>query len=357
MGIDARAATAVDRATKQLAGATRGAARAPRPDGMEAVDRAVQLALLAGFPDRIARRRTRGERALTLFSGKSARLADTSVVHDATLLIALDAEDVGREVVVRLASAIEPDWLMELFPGMVEMVDELVWNAASEQVEQQSRIAFGSVVLDEERKPGATSPEASELLLKAARANAKSLDPEGKAAGLELRLALLAQHFPDAAIPAAGTDAVDAALQRAVVGRTKLSELRNMDLEAELLAALEPGTRALLGREAPLGLTLPGGRSVAVHYEAGKPPWVESRLQDFFGMTRTPTIARGRVPLTVHLLAPNQRAVQVTNDLAGFWERHYPALRRELSRRYPRHAWPEDGGTAVPPPPLAPRRR
>ena len=65
----------------------------------------------------------------------------------------------------------------------------------------------------------------------------------------------------------------------------------------------------------------------------------------------------GRVPLTIHLLAPNQRAVQVTNDLEGFWERHYPALRKELSRRYPRHAWPENGRHAQPPPPVAPRRR
>ena len=85
------------------------------------------------------------------------------------------------------------------------------------------------------------------------------------------------------------------------------------------------------------------GRSVAVHYEPGKPPWVASRLQDFFGMTETPALCAGRVRLTVHLLAPSGRPVQVTQDLAGFWERHYPAVRRELARRYPRHAWPEKG--------------
>jgi ATP-dependent helicase HrpB len=88
-----------------------------------------------------------------------------------------------------------------------------------------------------------------------------------------------------------------------------------------------------------------------VHYESDRPPWVESRLQDFFGMTTGPTIAG--VPLVLHLLAPNQRAVQVTTDLAGFWSRHYPDLRRTLMRRYPKHAWPEDPATAKPP---APRR-
>jgi ATP-dependent helicase HrpB len=84
---------------------------------------------------------------------------------------------------------------------------------------------------------------------------------------------------------------------------------------------------------------LPGGRQVKVHYDAGKPPWIESRLQDFFGVRETPRI--GKTPVVVHLLAPNRRPVQVTSDLAGFWERLYPQVRRELSRRYPKHKWPE----------------
>jgi ATP-dependent helicase HrpB len=81
---------------------------------------------------------------------------------------------------------------------------------------------------------------------------------------------------------------------------------------------------------------------VRVNYETGKPPWIESRLQDFFGMETGPVIAGGRAPLVLHLLAPNHRPVQVTTDLAGFWQRVYPQARKELSRRYPRHAWPEE---------------
>src|SRR5439155_6787411 len=110
----------------------------------------------------------------------------------------------------------------------------------------------------------------------------------------------------------------------------------------------------LLRAEAPERIRLPGGRKLPVHYEPGKPPWIESRLQDFFGSSSGPTICRGRVPLTLHLLAPNGRAVQVTRDLAGFWRQHYPALRRELARRYPRHPWPDDGFSALPP--KTPRR-
>jgi ATP-dependent helicase HrpB len=95
-----------------------------------------------------------------------------------------------------------------------------------------------------------------------------------------------------------------------------------------------------LERLTPERLTLPGGRQVQVHYEEGKPPWIESRLQDFFGVRETPRI--GATPVVVHLLAPNRRPVQVTSDLAGFWTRLYPQVRRELSRRYPKHKWPED---------------
>src|SRR5207247_2551232 len=102
-------------------------------------------------------------------------------------------------------------------------------------------------------------------------------------------------------------------------------------------------------RLAPERVALPGGRRLRVEYELDKPPWIASRLQDFFGLRDGPRVAEGRVPLVLHLLAPNQRPVQVTTDLAGFWQRHYPALRRELMRRYPRHAWPEDPLTAPPP--------
>jgi ATP-dependent helicase HrpB len=112
-------------------------------------------------------------------------------------------------------------------------------------------------------------------------------------------------------------------------------------LERALLELLPPGGGRLLAEVAPERIRLPGGRQVRVRYARNQTPWVASRLQDFFGMQDTPRVARGTVPVVVHLLAPNQRPVQTTTDLAGFWERLYPQVRRELSRRYPRHAWPE----------------
>ncbi len=105
---------------------------------------------------------------------------------------------------------------------------------------------------------------------------------------------------------------------------------------------MPPGTRRLLEEIAPAAIRLPRGRQVPVHYEPNQPPWIASRLQDFFGMRETPAVGRGAVPVVVRLLAPNQRPVQMTTDLAGFWQRLYPQLRKELSRRYPKHAWPEN---------------
>src|SRR5262249_54816738 len=124
-----------------------------------------------------------------------------------------------------------------------------------------------------------------------------------------------------------------------------LAELEAAAGEGGLVRALElqmtTSERRQFEEVAPDRVRLPGGRQVRVHYEAGQPPWIASRLQDFFGMRDTPARARGRVPLVVRLLAPNNRPVQTTTDLAGFWQRLYPQVRKELSRRYPKHKWPE----------------
>ncbi|HVY94989.1 MAG TPA: ATP-dependent helicase C-terminal domain-containing protein, partial [Bryobacteraceae bacterium] len=124
-----------------------------------------------------------------------------------------------------------------------------------------------------------------------------------------------------------------AALHELCRDRTSFTELEC----ADWLALLRPRH---LEKAAPERLRLPGGREVKVNYETGKPPWIESRMQDFFGVKETPWI--NGTPVVVHLLAPNRRPVQVTADLAGFWERLYPQVRRELSRRYPKHKWPEN---------------
>src|SRR6185295_6111748 len=137
-----------------------------------------------------------------------------------------------------------------------------------------------------------------------------------------------------------------AALAALAFGLKSFTDLEYAARGGGLMRALENGMpsadRRLLDEIAPERIRLPGGRSVQVHYEPNQTPWIASRLQDFFGMRETPSVARGAVRLVVRLLAPSQRPVQTTTDLAGFWQRLYPQVRKELSRRYPRHAWPED---------------
>ncbi len=351
MELDPRAVGAVERARKQIARIVRD--RGERPDGLEGVEEALSIAVLAGFVDRVARRRKRGRSDLILSNGRTAELSPSSVVHDALLMVAVDVEEQtgrGRRNVVRLASAIEPEWLLDLHPDLLEMGDELEWNADAGRVDRVSRINCGSVVLDESRAPAPPSPEASELLLRAAVG--RPLTGHDALEQLRARIALVRSKCPELGLDAPPDNA--ALLARACEGLTRLSELEGVDLAALLRAELPAARR--LAVLAPERITLPGGRSTAVHYEPGKPPWIASRLQDFFGMGDTPRICDGREPLTLHLLAPNQRAVQVTSDLSGFWERHYPSIRRELMRRYPKHAWPEDGRNAKPPAPRGRRR-
>jgi ATP-dependent helicase HrpB len=257
---------------------------------------------------------------------------------------------------VRLASAVEPDWLFDLYPDRITLSDDVLWNSESERVEQLSRMAYGAVVLEETRVKAQPSPKTASCLAAAALARASEFLKSDLVEGLLSRVALLAVHFPEAAFPSLDGESLQNVLAEVCASLTSFAELRAIDLAAHLAFTLDANQQRLLENEAPERIRLPGGRSLNVHYERDKPPWIESRLQDFFGMGDTPRVCRGRVPVTLHLLAPNQRAVQVTSDLAGFWERHYPTIRRELMRRYPRHSWPEDGRTATPPEPRPPRR-
>lgn len=358
-GLDVRSVESVRRAQRQLEKLARD--ECDGPGSLDEQERELSRCLLAAFPDRVARRKKRGERELILASGGAARLSEQSEAVDPEFLLALDVEEqkgTSSGITVRLASAIEPDWLLEDFADSVRITDELSWNDHAERVDRVEKMAFGAVVFDEARTAARPSAEASAVLAAAARRGASSsFAKDDRVLSLTLRLRLLREHFPELAFPALDQDSVDATLNLICVGLTSLAELRAVDVTSALLAGLDDKQRRALNDETPTRVRLPGGRTVEVNYEADRPPWIESRLQDFFGMPDGPRLCRGKLPLTIHLLAPNQRAVQVTTDLSGFWERHYPGIRRELMRRYPRQSWPEDGRHATPPEPKPPRQR
>jgi ATP-dependent helicase HrpB len=138
------------------------------------------------------------------------------------------------------------------------------------------------------------------------------------------------------------------AVRACAAGRTSLAELRAADVPGAIRGLLTPAQRRALEREAPAHYVLPSGRPARITYHPGRSPAVAARIQELFGLGATPRLAAGRVPLVFELLAPNQRPVQVTDDLASFWRTTYAQVRGELRGRYPRHPWPEDPWTAPP---------
>ncbi|MEP7353041.1 MAG: ATP-dependent helicase HrpB, partial [Acidobacteriota bacterium] len=270
------------------------------------VDARVRQSILAAFPDRVARRRKDGE--LLLSGGGSAKLPGCRW----EFLVAVDIEERKEHgaPLVRLAVPIEPEWLLD---RAVERIT-LDWNRSAERVEQVSALLYDQLVIEETRAPAIPGEETARLL------SQKALE-----AGVERfadRDAL--QHMVDRAKFAGVTLDPEAKLIELCQNAASFADLR----AADLLNTLRPSR---MEQAAPDRLRLASGRQVQIHYEPGKPPWIESRLQDFFGMKETPKI--NGVPMVVHLLAPNQRPVQVTSDLAGFWERLYPQVRKELMRR------------------------
>jgi ATP-dependent helicase HrpB len=356
LGLDVSAALTIDRVRRQLEPLVERGRSSGR---LAEEDAALREAILAGYPDRVARRRKKGGAELLLSGGGTAQLSEGSVVRDADLMVVTDAEQrsdrAGGAIVARSVTAIEADWLIDVAADRMREAKLYQWNAAAERVEVVERMTYDQLVLDERRawptQVGDADPAAVAAVLHEA-ARDRGLQAFADAEELERlrgRVAFVRQHLPEAGLPELGDAELDAALAELCVGRDRLADLRDAGFLAAVVARLGPTAAGLLAKEAPERVTLPGGRQTRVQYPAGQAPFIASRLQDFFGMAAGPTLARGRVPLTLHLLAPNQRAVQVTSDLAGFWERHYPALRRELGRRYPRHSWPEDPLHAAPP--------
>ena len=291
-------------------------------------DESLLLAILAGFPDRVARRRSGNQ--VMLANGISAELAGGPAPYE--FLLALDAEDRKENPLplIRMTARIEPEWLLDLFPSQITTRETIDWNRTSERVEKVSALLFHKLVIEESRGQASESEAADLLARKALEAGIENFVNREAFEAFQARLAFARIEIPD----------IPQSLRELCLGLQSFADLRAAAPNFLSLLDQKLNTR-LLSELAPLQIRLKSGRQTRVHYEIGRPPWISSRLQDFFGMTDTPRIGPDKTPLVIHLLAPNHRAVQTTTDLAGFWERLYPQVRRELMRRYPRHQWPE----------------
>jgi ATP-dependent helicase HrpB len=312
------------------------------------IEEALLITALSAFPDRVARRRKTGSRELLLSGGGSAQLSPASVVRKSEFMVAVDVEERKEKgslrmsgTRVRLASAIEVEWLAALYPDAITQKTELLWNEKAGRVEEVRQTCYEKIPLEESTRTAPESRETARILASVVESRGIPGLHEGDSfTMLKVRLSLASSHFPAENWPELDESAIRQAIIRMCEGKRRLDELTSSSFIENVMEIFSDRQRRLLIKETPDRIRLRSGRTVRIQYESSKPPWIASRLQDFFGTFTTPSICTGRVPLTLHLLAPNGRAVQVTQDLSGFWQKHYPGIRRELQRRYPKHAWP-----------------
>ena len=329
------------------------------PGSAEARDDALLRSLLAAYPDRLARRRAPHDPRALMVGGRGVRLAGESAVTAAELFVCVEVAPglpgPQAEDLVTLASEVAPAGLPA---ERLRVGVETAFDPARERVAAWRRTRYDDLLLDEREVPPPDPESAADLLAAAAAARlpaALPLDAPEVAAFLA-RARCLADWMPELALPRLDDAAIAALLPALARGRRSFAELRRAPLLERLRGTLTYAQLAALDREAPERLAVPSGSCIRLVYEAGKPPVLAARIQELFGLAETPRIAAGRVPVLLHLLAPNLRPQQVTADLRSFWENTYPQVRKELQGRYPRHAWPQDPWNAPPRRGPAPRR-
>jgi ATP-dependent helicase HrpB len=357
--LNAGAAQSVLRVAKELQSSLRDGERPSSSSGRaHDPEESLLRALLAAFPDRVIARRDAtapradaraGDRGV-MAGGRGVRLAPESVVATAKLFLGISV-DAGRrgeraESVVRLASAIEREWLpaASLSRRTVVELDE-----ATQSVVAFSRTCYRDLVLEEKPAP-VPREEAGALLAELAARRperALALDDPDVAAYLA-RVRSLAAWMPELELPAFGEEMLAEVARELAAGRRSIEEIRRAPLLEALRSKLTYQQQRRLDAEAPERIPVPSGSAIRLDYEPGRPPVLAARIQELFGMAATPRVAGGRVAVVMHLLAPNFRPEQVTEDLASFWKNTYSQVRKELRARYPKHSWPEDPLTARP---------
>jgi ATP-dependent helicase HrpB len=287
-------------------------------------DEAFRRAILAGFPDRVAKRRSPGSPRVLLASGHGAVVAPESGVREAEFLVALDVQagrrGEGSEARIRMASAVEREWLTPTANRV-----EHAFDHESASVRATAREYYGEIVLAEHPvKPGpslAAGLLAEAFLQRPLGAGDEQLVRRLRFARLDVDLRELA---------------------------TTAAQGRRLLADVDLAQALPWNVRTELDRLAPAQIVVPSGRSHRLEYEADGTVSASVKLQELFGLADTPVVGPGREPVLLRLLAPSGRPVQMTRDLRSFWERTYPEVRKELRGRYPKHPWPDDPWNATP---------
>ena len=310
----------------------------------------VGLLTALAYPDRLAQRETHDR--LRLVTGQRVSLNTTDVDPQATFFAVAHLAGTASAPRATLAAPLGQDELELAFADQITTTDEVRYDATTQRVAGRRVRRLGALLLDEKVIGQPEAALVARALLDYLReAGVSKLNWTPAARQLQQRLEFLRQHFPatDAAEPWPASD--DATLTQALadwlgphlIGLKTLDQVQRLDLYEPLLARLPGGwsQRQELDRLAPAALEVPSGSHISLDYSDPTAPVLAVKLQELFGLTETPTVAAGRVPLLLHLLSPGGRPAQVTRDLRSFWEKGYFEVRKDLKGRYPRHPWPD----------------
>ncbi len=342
------------RALKESSHLRRSLGVPDRDGGPEEVE---HVGLLLGFayPDRIARRREGSRGRFLLRNGKGAELGDGEGLGDAEWIVAADLDDRGRDARIFRAAPVDQEEIERHFAGHVRVVEEVTWRADAGRVEARRRELLGAITLREAPLSDPSRDALVAALLDGIRAEGVGSLPWTKdAEHLRDRLAFLhgidPERWPDRSDDAllTGLEVWLVPFLSGIAFPRRLGDLDRIDLQEALLSGVDWGDRARLDEWAPTHLEVPSGARVPIDYSDPEAPALAVRLQQVFGMTETPRLGGGRVPLTMKLLSPAHRPVQVTRDLESFWRDAYFDVRKDLRGRYPKHPWPEDPLVAEP---------
>jgi ATP-dependent helicase HrpB len=313
--------------------------------GEEGDPSATGLLLALAYPDRIGQRRPGKPGRFLLRNGRGAALAESDPLASSACLVAAELDGQGRESRVYLAAPVEQDEIEHHFADQVQREQSVAWDAEAKAVRARRRERLGALVLREAVLSNPDPDLVTAALLEGITAEGiGALGWSKGTAQLRERIAFLHRHDPS------WPDVSDAALAGGVAewlgpyvyGMTRLDEVQRIDLTEILLGMLGWERRTAVDELAPSHLEVPSGSRIPIDYADPDAPVLAARLQELFGMTETPRVAGGRVPLTIHLLSPAHRPVQVTRDLASFWRSGYFEVKKDLKGRYPKHYWPDD---------------
>jgi ATP-dependent helicase HrpB len=304
-------------------------------------DEAILRAIFAAFPDRLVRRRDPGSDRGVMVGGKGVRLAPSSGVRQGALFVAVDVDAGGADVLVRQASLVERDWLPA---NRIETGVEVRFDELTERVEARKITRFDDLILEDQPAKLPPDEETCRVLIFAATTRLEKVlptsdSPEGQ---YLTRIRCLRDWAPELSLPAFDEADLREMLTWLAPGCRSLEDLRKADWRQAIRGKLSYEQVQAIEREAPERIEVPSGSQIALSYELGRPPVLAVRIQEMFGCADTPRVANGRVKVLLHLLAPNYRPQQLTDDLASFWANTYPRVRGELRSRYPKHSWPED---------------